>query len=200
MIHFTPMDIEAPDTSSEGGNPYKRAKQPQVVRKALLDEAVKLIVSGGLSAVTVQAVAAAAGVSKGGFLHHFPTKLALIDAVFKDLLDSIDSELDRYMANDTEAAGVFTRAYVKVVLETDWESSDNPKAALSIFMLTEPQLRHAWANWFNARLDRHDATDRDTRFALVRFATDGIWLSALSGIDMPDRLELRDRLLEAAKP
>ncbi|GKT16553.1 hypothetical protein AVHY2522_12125 [Acidovorax sp. SUPP2522] len=76
----------------------------------------------------------------------------------------------------------------------------HPKAALSISILTEAQLRHAWATWFNAQRDRHDATDRDTRFALVRFATDGIWLSALSDIDMPDRLELRDRLLEAAKP
>lgn len=199
VFNFMPMDIESSSKSGGDLNPYKRTKQPKAVRKALLDEAIKLIISNGLSAVTVQAVSAAAGVSKGGFLHHFPTKAALIDAVFRDLLDSIDCELDRYMANDDATAGVFTRAYVKVVLETDWTSGDSQLAALSIFMLTEPQLRDAWATWFNARLVQHDATDGDIRFALVRFATDGIWLSALANVKMPDRQQLLGRLLDAAK-
>jgi AcrR family transcriptional regulator len=194
------MDTETHTSGGTQENPYKRIKQPTVVRRALLNEAVKCIVAGGLAAVTVQAVSAAAGVSKGGFLHHFPTKAALIDAVFKDLLDSIDAELDKHIENESRAPGVFTRAYVKVVLETDWESSQSQQAALSIFMLTEPLLRETWANWFNARLVRHAATDAGTQFALVRCATDGIWLSALANIKIPNRLELRDRLLEAASP
>ncbi|MEP5147480.1 MAG: helix-turn-helix domain-containing protein, partial [Nitratireductor sp.] len=50
---------------------HKRVKDPQAVRRRLMDEAKKLAIESGISAITVQAVASAAGVTKGGFLHHF---------------------------------------------------------------------------------------------------------------------------------
>ena len=62
---------------------HKRVKDPQAVRRRLMDEAKKLAIESGISAITVQAVASAAGVTKGGFLHHFPSKQALIDAIFR---------------------------------------------------------------------------------------------------------------------
>lgn len=86
-------------------NPHKRKKQPELVRRALLDEAAKLAIKEGLGSVTVQAVANAAGVTKGGFIHHFPSKQALIDTLFQELLDSIDADLDKFMADDPEPTG-----------------------------------------------------------------------------------------------
>jgi AcrR family transcriptional regulator len=67
-------------------NAYSRKKQPEQVRRALLDCAAQLAVENGLSAVTLQAVAEAAGVTKGGLLHHFASKQILIEAVFANLL------------------------------------------------------------------------------------------------------------------
>ncbi|MEP0456590.1 MAG: helix-turn-helix domain-containing protein, partial [Roseibium sp.] len=64
---------------------HKRVKDPQAVRRRLMDEAKKLAIESGISAITVQAVASAAGVTKGGFLHHFPSKQALIDAIFEEV-------------------------------------------------------------------------------------------------------------------
>jgi len=46
-------------------------------RTALLDAAVAVIRAKGLSATTVDDLCAAAGVSKGAFFHHFPSKEAL---------------------------------------------------------------------------------------------------------------------------
>ncbi len=46
-------------------------------RRLLLDAAVGLIRQRGLSATTVDDVCAMAGVTKGAFFHHFPTKEAL---------------------------------------------------------------------------------------------------------------------------
>lgn len=58
--------------------------QPGVQRgeapRRLLDAAVSLIRSSGLHATTVDAVCAAAGVSKGAFFHHFESKEALAAA------------------------------------------------------------------------------------------------------------------------
>ena len=63
--------------SVEIENPYKRKKQPEVVRRALLDQAARITLEQGLSKVTFQAVADAAGVTKGGLMHPFATKNAL---------------------------------------------------------------------------------------------------------------------------
>lgn len=181
-------------------NPYKRKKQPELVRRALLDEAAKIAVEGGLAAVTVQAVADAAGVTKGGFMHHFPHKQALIDAIFQEVLTSIDHMLDNFMAADPEPYGSFTRAYVEVVFEIGWEGRQSPWTRLSILMLTDANLRALWTDWFNARQKRHHVTDGKVSLTIVRLAADGIWLADLSNIDLPKRSLLRERLLGATKP
>lgn len=122
-------------------NAHKRKKQPELVRRTLLDQAAKLAIKEGLGSVTVQAVANAAGVTKGGFIHHFPSKQALIDTLFQELLDSIDADIDRFMADDPEPYGSFTRAYLETVFEAGWQGNFSPWATLSVSMLTDPNLR-----------------------------------------------------------
>ena len=73
---------------------HERKKQPEVVRRALIDCAARLAVDRGLHAVTVQAVSDAAGVTKGGLFHHFPNKEKLIEAVFQDKLMSFEVALN----------------------------------------------------------------------------------------------------------
>ena len=73
---------------------YTRAKQPEQVRRALLDHAAAIAMDHGVSGITVQAVAAAAGVTKGGLFHHFGSKQALIEGLFADLLARVDAEID----------------------------------------------------------------------------------------------------------
>jgi AcrR family transcriptional regulator len=180
-------------------NAHKRKKQPELVRRALLDQARRLAVEEGLASVTVQAVAEAAGVTKGGLIHHFPSKQALIDAVFQEMLDTIDRDLDQRIAADPEPRGAFTRAYVEAVFATALGSNGGPWAPLSISMLADADLRALWAGWFEARLARHKATDADLPLAVVRLAADGVWLADLSNIALPDREKLRIQLLEATR-
>ena len=85
------------------------------------------------------------GVTKGGLLHHFPSKQALIDAVFADLLDALDRDLDARIAADPEPLGAFTRAYVASVFDMALEADGAVWAALSISMLIDPQPRRLWS-------------------------------------------------------
>ncbi|WP_417768434.1 TetR/AcrR family transcriptional regulator [Stappia sp.] len=181
-------------------NPYARKKQPELVRRALLDRAAELAVEQGLAAVTVQAVADAAGVTKGGFMHHFPSKQALIDAVFRELLDTLDRDLDARIEADPEPDGAFTRAYLGSVLDMAPGASGGPWAALYVSMLTDPDLRALWAGWFEARIERHRATDDDVRLAAVRAAADGIWLADLTGTALDKRADLHALLLDMTRP
>jgi AcrR family transcriptional regulator len=55
---------------------------------AIIDAAGAVVVEAGASHMTLDAVAAKAGVSKGGLLHHFPTKVALLEAMIKRQIEA----------------------------------------------------------------------------------------------------------------
>ncbi|MEJ6070213.1 TetR/AcrR family transcriptional regulator, partial [Psychrobacter sp. 16-Bac2893] len=84
----------------EAENAHKRKKQPEVVRRALLDQAARITLEQGLAKVTFQAVADAVGVTKGGVMHHFTTKNALVMEVFHDAMKKFELEVDAAMAKD----------------------------------------------------------------------------------------------------
>jgi len=180
-------------------NPHKRKKQPEQVRRALLDAATRLAVEGGVASVTVQAVSEAAGVTKGGFLHHFPSKQALVTAVFEELLETIDRDLDARLAADPKPYGRFSRAYVEAVFDMDPDTDGGAWAALSMSWLTDPGLRALWAGWFQARVDHHRDTDDSVALTMVRMAADGVWLADLAGVSVEDREALRERLIRATR-
>src|SRR3546814_5842620 len=75
--------------------PHHRKKQPELVRRSLIDCAGRTVAEGGVGGATIQAVAEAAGVTKGGLLHHFPSKPILIEALFVDLLEQLDAQIDQ---------------------------------------------------------------------------------------------------------
>ena len=187
------MDTDTPETG------YRRKKQPELVHRALLDHAAKLAVEHGLAAVTVQAVADAAGVTKGGLLHHFPSKQALISAVFVDLLEALDRQLDARIAADPDPRGAFTRAYLDSVFDIEPETNGAVWAALSISLLTDPHLRGLWSDWVKARQERHRATDGTLALAAIRLAADGIWLADLTGVAVEGRAGLRDVLIRQTR-
>ena len=169
------------------------------MHRALLDHAAKLAVTQGLAAITVQAVAEAAGVTKGGLLHHFPSKQALINAVFADLLDALDHQLDARIAADPEPYGAFTRAYIDSVFAIEPEDNAAVWAALAISMLTDPPLRQLWADWVQDRHDRHRDTDGALPLAAIRLTADGIWLADLTGVTVEERARMREFLIEQTR-
>ncbi|MEH2484949.1 AcrR family transcriptional regulator [Bradyrhizobium sp. AZCC 2230] len=142
---------------------YTRAKQPEQVRRALLDHAADIAMDHGVSGITVQAVAAAAGVTKGGLFHHFGSKQALIEGLFADLLARVDAEIDAAVKADPKPRGSFTRAYVNAVFTGKAFGFATPWAALSMVVVTDPSLRRLWNDWMKARLKRHRASDAAPR-------------------------------------
>ena len=62
-------------------------------KEELLDAAIRVIRRDGAQKLTLDAVAAEAGVSKGGILYHFGTKRALVDGLIERWLDDFDRRL-----------------------------------------------------------------------------------------------------------
>ena len=178
-------------------NAYKRKKQPEVIRRALLDQAARITLEQGLSKVTFQAVADAVGVTKGGVMHHFATKNALVLEVFYDAMAKFEAEVDAAMAKDPIRYGTFTRAYIDATISLGERSQaefDN-QATLYVLMLGDSELRKLWAKWANEQLQKHEATDNTETLCMVRLVADGIWLSDFSGIKISDKKSLRERLI-----
>lgn len=185
------------DAVNETENAYKRKKQPELVRRALLDQAARITLEQGLSKVTFQAVADAVGVTKGGVMHHFATKNALILEVFHDAMAKFEDEVDAAMAKDPVSYGAFTRAYIDATISLGEKGQEefNNQATLYVLMLGDIELRELWAEWSNAQLQKHAATDDSETLCMVRLVADGIWLSDFSGINISDKKSIRERLL-----
>src|SRR5688500_7207168 len=105
-------------------------------RTELLDAAVAVIRRDGAAALTLDAVAAEAGVSKGGVLYHFASKRALIDGLLQRWLDDFEARL--------EEGGEPLAAYVRAC---DLSAAEPGRAASEFGMLAgmieEPRVLEA---------------------------------------------------------
>ena len=168
---------------------YTRKKQPDIVRRDLVQSAITLAARQGLTALSLQQVAEAAGVTKGGLLHHFPSKLALVDAVFDQLIVQFSEALQNAMAPDSEPHGRFTRAYLDVSLVeiTDFDEG----TALWRSVVTDSHLSARWGAWLIEQVARYGDHEAGAALEAVRFAADGIWMGLFANITPADRAALR---------
>ncbi|MBB6033818.1 TetR/AcrR family transcriptional regulator [Phytomonospora endophytica] len=155
-------------------------------RTRLLDAATQVMLTGGAQALTLDAVAAAAGVSKGGLLYHFPGKQALVAGMVERFVGQFDAALR--VAGDSPGAA--TRAYLEATISPGASragaEADAVTAALFAGALVDPEalvpLRAAYERW-QARL-ADDGIDPVVATA-VRLAVDGWWLARLVGLAPP---------------
>jgi AcrR family transcriptional regulator len=167
-------------------------------RERLLDAAVAVVRRDGAQALTFDAVAAEAGVSKGGLLYHFRSKRDLLDALVRRWLEGWQAELDA-----DESGDGFVAAFVRAShLGGAGQDVRADETALLAALVGEPDVlaaaRERYATW----QDRVEREGGDPVAATVaRLAADGLWLADLLGL-APPRGQLRDavlaRLLELA--
>ena len=168
-------------------NPHQRKKEPQQVRQAILQNAVSLAAEKGVGGVSIQAVADLVGVTKGGVFHHFPTKQKLLEAMVMHLLEQLDQVIDQLIAADEHRYGCFTRAYIAITLEKDQLGLQHSWSAISMTMLTAKTFNDYWIKWLNGRVMKHQDTDSANELKILRYAADGVWLTAFTGVE--DELE-----------
>jgi AcrR family transcriptional regulator len=177
----------------------RRKKQPQLVRMQLLEATARLIVEQGLAGVSLERVARRAGVSKGGLLHHYPSRQALLEGLFQALVEAFQASIDAYIAGDAASRGRFTRAYVSTVLTTRFGSVDSTHMGLCALALSGDKGIHAaWHAWLGGQLAKHGEDAADVGGRLIRFAADGLWLdqaTQCAGCAPKDRQAVIERLI-----
>jgi AcrR family transcriptional regulator len=81
-------------------------------RDKILDATERVILRDGPRGVSVDAVLAESGVSKGGFFHHFPTKAALLTGLLERLSRSVEAIAAASMRGDSQGRGRALRAQI----------------------------------------------------------------------------------------
>lgn len=159
-------------------------------RDRILDAAESRLLSQGPQGLVLDAIAADAGISKGGLLYHFASKEALVAGLCERMLSRFDDRLDALVDCDDAGAGAFTRAYLATTVTAEGKPADNSARLMAGILATLgrdsahlEQVRARFARW-HARL-ANDGID-ETTATIVRLAADGLWLSALLGLNQLD--------------
>lgn len=166
--------------------------RPPVARDKLLAAFEQIVLDDGERAATLDAVAAAAGVSKGGLLYHFPHRQALVDATLQRLEELMQLDLEAMAAAPDGAARYFLvtslfedsrldRALI-VASRLVQAGDENARAALK-------RLEEAWYELILA-----DVGDPVVATAVQQMG-DGLYHNASIGL-LPDGSAQRHTILE----
>jgi len=151
----------------------------------ILEAAERVIVQSGVEKATIDEVAREAGISKGGVLHHFPSKEAIVVALVEMLIARFEADVAARQALDPEPNGSYTRAFLNAVTaKADHcvEVSFALKAAFHNCPALQELIRSANLRW----QDRIEQDGIDPVLAsIVRLATDGLWLAKLHRVNVP---------------
>ncbi|OUZ12498.1 TetR family transcriptional regulator [Aeromicrobium sp. PE09-221] len=167
------------------------AEEPST-RDKLLDAFETLLVTEGSRSATLDNVAGAAGVSKGGLLYHFHSKDDLVDAMLSRMREMGERDIaamrtapqgpvDYYLETSVDSGSAFDRALIaaaRIAQEND-ERAGNALAALR-------------EQWF-AVLSEHLGDEALAR--TIQLIGDGLYFDDTSGFTHPRALEhVRDVL------
>ncbi|MDG6103928.1 TetR/AcrR family transcriptional regulator [Dactylosporangium aurantiacum] len=159
-------------------------------RKALLDGAARAITRHG-AAVSLDAVAREAGVSKGGLLHHFRSKDALLAGMVEEWMARFDAAVQRHLDPGDLRPGRLCRAHIRATFDDDVDLDDEvwrDPAVITALLGVPEVLRQA--REFDLRSRRQLSADglHPQRVELIVGALDGLVMRQLFG-NPPDAAE-----------
>lgn len=154
---------------------------------ALLDAAEAVIHTHGIGALTLDAVAAQAKVSKGGLLHHFPSKDALIQAMVVRTAQRWKDDTVAAIAAVAPGPGRVCRGMLQgcIAKPDAWNESVRRSSRVFVTALaSNPELVHPVRDLY---ADLRASLTRD-RLApgygeVITLALDGVWFRWMFGLE-----------------
>ncbi|KMO30746.1 TetR family transcriptional regulator [Methylobacterium tarhaniae] len=153
-------------------------------REKVLDAAEVIVRRDGATALTFEAVAKAAGITKGGLQYCFGSKDDLVAAMIERWMTAFDAELARALPPE---AGTLehTRGYVAALGRLD-EATQTKMAGMLVTLLQSPEHLHRVRAWYAEWTGRFDpASEAGRRAQVAFFAAEGaFFLRSLGLVEM----------------
>jgi AcrR family transcriptional regulator len=173
------------------------SKSSGSTRESIVRAANDVVIENGPGGLTLAEVAARAGLSKGGLLHHFASKDALIIGMIEHALDAFESDVEK-QAQREAACSPWLRSFVNVTFAAKPEH--DPSRSILAAAAVNPNLLDLVGKYFDRWQRRASADCADPVTATtVRLAADGLWFADMFTDSAPtggEREALRLRLLE----
>ena len=164
---------------------YSEMMSAADTRTRILDALETVLLDGGPSAITLDAVASGAGVSKGGLLYHFRSKEALLAGLIQRLVEASEQAFA-----DAERDGLGAAAFYLQTATPQGRDAALYRSVLALLRSADGSsaeadtvLRQALAGW-SARL--HAQIGDPVLAETIRLVADGMLLSSLIGLQTPD--------------
>lgn len=155
-------------------------------RDRILDALEQLLLESGPLHTTLDAVAAAAGVSKGGLLYHFPSKDAMLAAMVRRLGTRADAQFEAARAGGSS----ISEFYLQVIDEDEFDDHPLYQSAIAALRSNDGQndeiqqaVTELMRRWDDGL--REEIAD-PVQAEIVRLAGDGLFLATLMGLPQPD--------------
>jgi AcrR family transcriptional regulator len=176
----------------------EKNKRAEPARARLLAAASKIVREQGALALTLDATAREAGVSKGGLLYHFATKEALISAMVEEFGNQLWDEVHELQIQYKDQAGSLTRAIIGHTERSTGEPDKLPVALITALANNAALLEPARQLVRERFAALHDDGIPFEIAAIANLAADGLWFMELLGIE-PFSLEDRSRVFLALR-
>lgn len=143
----------------------------------ILDAAVELIERENLEAVSYEALAEAAGMSKSGIVYHFPSRYEIMRGIHQHLADKWETELERAAGGPAHAVDM--KARLRAVVLSQSNAATKAELLLEIdargnpaFSALRAEVNDRWVP------SAEGIEDDDTLRAqyLVKVLADGLWM------------------------
>ncbi len=172
----------------------KKERNAQQTQRRILDATHRILREGGhLSRFSLDTVAKEARVSKGGLMHHYASKEALLHAAAQDVIDRFETRYAEELMAQSETLGNSVRAYINAALLPDNGQRYDISPVLLTFLRKrgEEQALSRFERWREA----FSSDDIDpVQAALIRFATDGMLYTEVIDRE-PIDADLREKII-----
>jgi AcrR family transcriptional regulator len=183
--------------------PRARVAEARRNRRTLLDVATRAFASGS-AAVSLESIAHDAGVGIGTLYRHFPTRLALVEAVYEDQIARLEATAEELLRSHSPASAL--REWMNSFL--DWAATkhgmvDTLRSIIASGRVEEGQMRSQLVAIVSKFLDagsRAGDLRSDVQAADVAATLAGVLAVAPHPSQRPQAERMLDLLVEGLRP
>ncbi len=153
------------------------SRRKKIDRNELLDLAETIVRERGAAALTVAALARAAGITNGGVQYSFATKEHLLAAMYDRWSEDYDAQVAAMTGGSTDPATLL-RAQIKAIQQEEHDQTSRDRSAVMMAVLLQsPEQMERYRRYCSARLDGLDfSRDDHRRLLLALMAVEGAFI------------------------
>ncbi|RFA35505.1 TetR family transcriptional regulator [Virgibacillus dokdonensis] len=167
----------------------------EMKRQHILKCGTAYVLEHNFHALTLDALASYAEISKGGLIYHFPNKNALLKGLADYIFEQYTKQFHDFAAQDPVTKGKWTRALIKA---SQWDLDNNAKLNVGIMAISmlDPALTNEMSKGYEQiqqQVEKDSLNPVDA--SIIRLAIDGLYYSELLNMAPLDK-NLREKVIK----